>query len=138
MCWVTNVKAVCEIAAEDIKIFKVCSPSDVNPEVLISPYLEFEYELNKVYSIEEELEVIVCFSDVSYCEIYKGFHSYASDCTILKHAVIAIWNNNRFLDSYDTDDVIVRGYIPKGAHYYLNERHEYVSDKICLTEIMTI
>lgn len=86
MCWITNVRAVCETAEEDIKIFKVCSPSD-NPEVLISFYWGFEYELNKVYSTEEELEVMICFSDVSYCEIHKGFHSYASDCTILKHAV---------------------------------------------------
>lgn len=138
MCWATNVKAVCEIAEEDIRIFKVCSSSYINPEVLISPYWGFKYELNKVYSTEEELEFMVCFSDNVYCEIHEGFHSYASDCTILKHTVISIWNNNIFLDSYNTDDVIVYGYIPKGAHYYLNERREYVSDKICLTEMKTI
>ena len=136
MCWVTNIKAVCKIAKEDIKIFKVCSPSDVNPEILISSYWGFKYELNKVYSTEEKLEVMVCFSDVCYSEIHKGFHSFASDCTIIKNSVIAIWNSNRFLDSYNWDDVIVYGYIPEGAHYYLNERGEYVSDKICLTEII--
>lgn len=138
MCWATNKKAVCEIAKEDIRIFKVCSPSAINPEVLISSYWGFTYELNKVYSAKKELEVLSCLNDICYSEVHEGFHSYASDCTILKNGIISIWNSNKFLDSYNSDDVIVYGYIPKGANYYLNERGEYVSDKICLTEIKTI
>lgn len=132
MCWTTNKKAVCETAKEKIEIIKVCYNMD--NKTLISCYWEFEYELNKIYSAEEELKCLSSGNKL-YNEVHAGFHSYTPNCTIVKDSIVAIWNDNIFLDSYDTDVVVVKGYIPTGAHYYLNERGEYVSNKICLTSI---
>lgn len=137
MCWITYKEVKCETAKEDIRIFKVCLSSK-SPEVLISAYREFEYILNKIYSAEEELMLTTYGKDTYYGEINKGFHSYSPNCTIIKEAVISIWNNEQFLDSYDSNNIIVYGYIPKGAHYYINEGGEYVSDKICLTKTKTL
>ena len=134
MCWITYKEVKCETAKEDIRIFKVCLPSK-SPEVLISAYQEFEYTLNKIYSAKEELKLTVYGRDSYYGEVNKGFHSYSPNCTIKKETIVSIWNGHQFLDSYDSYSIIVYGYIPKGAHYYLNEAGEYVSDKICLTNI---
>lgn len=137
MCWTTYKEVKCKTAEKDIRIFKVCSPSN-SPEVFISAYREFEYTLNKTYDVKKELELIMYGKDTYYGEINEGFHSYSPNCTIKNETIISIWNDHQFLDSYDSDSIIVYGYIPKGAHYYRNEAGEYVSDKICLTEIKTI
>lgn len=134
MCWITYKGAKCKTAEKDIRIFKVCSPSN-SPEVLISAYREFEYTLNKIYSAEEELILTMYGKDTNYGKINKGFHSYSPNCSIKNETIISIWYDRQFLGSYDSDSIIVYGYIPKGAHYYLNEEGEYVSDKICLTNI---
>ena len=134
MCWITNKKAVCQLATKNIEIFKIMIFNSSN--TVVSYYQEFKYKLNKAYDTKE-LEVIYSH-DYDYGEIYEGFHSYASDCTVRKGNVISVWNDVNFLDSYNIYSVIVKGYIPVGAHYYLNERGEYVSDEIYLTEIKTI
>lgn len=136
MCWTTNkfIHRESKIAEHDIKMFKVCSPSILGINTVVSYYWELPYALNQVYdSLKNGLRLEVYGPD--YAEINEGFHSYSLDCNIVKQTVISIWNNRTFLDSYNVDSIIVYGYIPKGSVYYINERGEYVSDKICLTKI---
>lgn len=132
MCWISDV-AELKVAKEDIKIFKVC----LYIRSLISYYNGFTYELNKVYKLGEDIVPSFSVFHLKY-EINKGFHSYSKDCQLSKrrwHYIITS-PDNKALDCCGKDDlVLVRGYIPKGSHYYLNDYGEYVSDAICLTSI---
>lgn len=135
MCWTSN-KAELKIAEEDIKVFKLC----IFIRSIISYYNGFTYELNKVYKLGEDIVPSFSTFNLEY-EISEGFHSYANDCQISKRRwhYIVTSPTDKALDCYGKDDlVLVRGYIPKGSHYYLNAYGEYVSDAICLTSIENI
>lgn len=135
MCWISNI-AELKVAKEDIKIFKLC----LSMRHLLSYYNGFAYELNKVYELGTDIVPIFSPYRDGY-EISIGFHSYANNCQLLDRRwhYIVTSPDNRARDCYSREDlVLVRGYIPKGSHYYLNDYGEYVSDKICLTSIEKI
>ena len=134
MCWTNNFKIAVCTADKDIPIFKICHYLDNTS--LCSYYSYFEYELNKVYKLEEKLSLYYNDYMMQY-EISKGFHSYDKSCSVNKKpsALTIVSYYRDLLDNYNPHCVKVRGYIPKGSHYYLNTIGEYVSDSICLTKI---
>ncbi len=134
MCWL-NRTAIAHIAEEDIEIFKMCEDS-TEKNTVQSYFMASNYILNKVYKLESPIE-IEQFS--TYYGINKGFHSYDKTC-IVKRCIdgIIIMSEYSTIETYCDYAIIVKGYIPKGATYYINDRDEYVSDEICLTKIETI
>jgi len=80
-----------------------------------SKFYPFPYELGRLYKTR--------FGRY-HKTINVGFHSYLP-------------SKARRLDRCTGDDVMVRGCIPRGAHYYKNEKMgEYVSNQIVLKEII--
>lgn len=140
MCWLTYKKECteCRIATEDIPIYKVLY------NTLRSLYRFYEYSLNKVYSMEinSPYEIPSKIRNSHY-SITLGFHSYSPSMTYTRVYHDLFWtvnsnNKGMILDTFtNTNNTVkVKGFIPKGSHYYLNENGEYVSDSIVLTEII--
>ena len=82
----------------------------------LSPYREFEYELNKVYRIFMWLKFPKEKKNLKNELINRGFHSYITLKTCYE-------------DGYDVFKCI----IPKGSKYFKN-RTEYVSNRIKILE----
>lgn len=110
MCFVIDVKhPEKKIAKKDIICYKRL---DIK---FRSPYRVKLYKLNKLYKSE-------LIKDSLYC-IYVGIHSYSCK----KEAKHQKWS----------DEIIVKGIIPKGSEYYYNpNRHEYVSNQIIIQEVI--
>lgn len=134
MCWI-NRTAIAHVAEEDIEIFKMCEDS-TEKNTVQSYFMASNYILNKVYKLESPIEVE---QFGTYYGINKGFHSYNKTCEVKRlRSDIVIANEYCSIETYRDYAIIVKGYIPKGATYYINDRNEYVSDEICLTKIETI
>lgn len=132
MCWKTNHLAVKRIAETDIPVQKVLS---VNTEIgnITSPmYIEFEWEVGKVY--ECKIGKVHCSDGISRYAINEGFHSSEKlnhDCQCnewvnggSKHLFIAgFW------------DAVCDAVIPAGSEYYLNEDGDYVSNKMKIIKV---
>ena len=147
MCWRTYREPNLQIAHYDIPIYKILSVD--NGGILYSVYFGFKYELNKTYVHDDPHFESMDWSNLhGEYEKGSGFHSYDLDLTTYKdkplkgYAVKVITIKTKgygyVLDSiyHRGDCVVVKGYIPKNSRYFVNERCEYVSEKICLTEIV--
>ena len=136
MCWTSTREIKAKIAVDNnISIYKLVILLTDN---LYSAYKGFPYELNEEYSLYAP-----CFNILTKMfDFYQknvGFHSYHPEMTKTTEdsLFVNIYDeNNELLDRlYRKNIVRVNGYIPKGASYFLNDRGEYVSDKIYLTDI---
>lgn len=137
MCWTSHFKIAICTADKDIPIFKICNYFDNTS--ISGYYTYFHYELNKVYKLEKEL--ILCHNSyTNKYEISAGFHSYTKNCSATKRdGVLKVTSSFGYLlDNYNPWCKKVCGYIPKGSHYYLNNKEEYVSDAICLISIESL
>lgn len=135
MCWESKTCNI-QIAKENIPVFKVV---DNQAGKLYSYYLGFEYTLGVEYT--QKLNII---KEKDLYAINVGFHSYS-----MKNAVTyeMVYEGERFIkvNSYPTNSpldsfwryssVIADCIIPKGSRYCLNEKGEYVSDRIALINI---
>lgn len=134
MCWTNHLKIAACVADKDIPVFKICHYLDSTS--ICGYYTYFHYELNKVYELEKEL--VLCHNSyTNKYEISAGFHSYNKNCSATKRDNILKVTSHQgdLLDNYNPWCIKVCGYIPKGSHYYLNDRGEYVSDAIFLIAI---
>ena len=113
MCFYISSKHPNEkIATKDIVCYKLLK------QTLESPFYCKAYKLNKLYktNLDEPNIVFGC--------IFRGFHSYSNKREGFKGHVSNYW-------------YFVKGIIPKGSKYYYNPvRHEYVSNRIILQEII--
>lgn len=116
MCFFISEKYSKEkIAKKDIVCYKRLK---INPTGnFLSPYQKKPYKLNILYRSRLELS--------SYHTIDVGIHSYSC-----KKRATRLLNRVR-------GEVLVKSIIPKGSRYYYNQiRHEYVSNRIILQEII--
>ena len=153
MCWESKTKPEIRVADRDIPIFKVCKYHDSHS--VRAYFQQYRYDLNKLYSSDGALDI-----DCEYCgfpflmefRIFTGFHSYDVDKTSVKDSTVCYYevvteirgfreclSYYAHLDKKSGKPIVrVDGYIPKGSNYAVNERGEYVSDCIVLTEIKEI
>lgn len=108
-----------ELTAEvDLTVYKTVI---VKRDGIYSLYLNFIYELNKIYKLRKPLEI-----EKGLNEINKGFHSYMlwEDADVMRQL-------------YKLDKIRVAAcIIPAGSKYYMNkEDGELVSDAIKIVEV---
>ena len=143
MCWKSDRQIPMKVANENIPIYKILllcyDPEYGDKERLYSIYCGFHYELDKTYRIEGTFNLLKIKSE--YIK-NTGFHSYNPEMTF-PHRTISYAIEIRHKEKlYVLDRILERwclsvaGYIPKGAFYYLNDKGEYVSNQICLTQVL--
>lgn len=134
MCWLTykEENSKCKVATEDIPIYKILHTT------LQSIYRFHEYSLNKVYN--ETMVTHAYRINVSTYSVTLGYHSYSPEMTYIKCGLNGVFwvceSKGTRLDTFTYNMIRVNGFIPKGSHYFLNEKGEYVSDSIVLTEVV--
>lgn len=135
MCWTTFKQPELKQATEPIPIFKILKKD------LTGIYYGFQYNLNEPYFMFLEKPST---SEIGNCSIInRGIHSYHLDQIKLipdgrtfKGFIVYSNITGTGLDWFlHIDKVIVEGYIPRNAFYYINERGECVSDSIVLKTI---
>lgn len=143
MCWTKRIrrseaKPEPLTAESNIPIFKILFYNSLNGTI-ISPYFDFKYTLNTKYVHPLPLEIgnyIDCHTMCAFWRVNEGFHSYSTKCTVSKDIVVELLNGMVHRYDYHFLSRRVNGYIPAGAQYLLNEKGEYVSTEIVLTEII--
>lgn len=123
-------------AETNIPIFKIVLFGSFSKKI-ISPYFDFRYELNTKYT---NLQLLVerCFDSYFYpiWKVSAGFHSYSAECKVSEDMIVSLLDGNIHRYDYHVFSCRANGYIPAGAQYLLNEKGEYVSTEIVLTEII--
>ena len=145
MCWRSSKKVEPQIAQHDIPIYKILSKDN---KTFRSIYFGFKYELNKTYvylnSCFKSIEFVTSSKEYEKC---GGFHSYdltktTYSSTVIQGCVKVITIETKrkeyYLDSiyHRGNCIAVKGFIPKGSCYFVNDNGEYVSNQICLTEVL--
>lgn len=139
MCWRSN-NPVKKIAEENIHVFKIMKNKE---NELRSIYAQFLYEINKLYSSNIENPIKHHYK---YYDINKGFHSYSIQCKLHITRDKAIYIISIYNDVLDVFPSKINGWnivkinciIPEGSEYYLNERGEFVSNKIKVISIENV
>lgn len=113
MCLVVKPGENIRIAYEDIKVYKVGEKEMIGEvSYLLSPFMRFEYEFDKKYSLGKHLKIV---SEKGLQIIEEGFHTYIS-------------RNVEQLSSFlDFECVAI---IPKGAEYCFGLCEEVVSNEL--------
>lgn len=149
MCWLSKVEKIPRTAGEDIPVYKVMwLPYEEGK--FYSYYNEMEYEVRKVYSMEDFKPENAEFILFGYSmRIDEGFHSYNKDKTKIYDRLFCweIQGSTECFPMYSRDIILtpptdckykdivaVKCIIPKGSTYYENEYGEIVSDKIMVTD----
>jgi hypothetical protein len=129
MCWESHSIPELKIASEDIPVFKVVKKDH---SAYYQPF--YYYSLNMVYTTN--LGTPLGYIWMCQYQINEGFHSYSTEkCKVITlngdsiNTYISVLYNNIRLDHY-VNATVMKCVIPKGAQYYLNNRGEYVSNKI--------
>lgn len=143
MCWISD-KAEPLISDGNVRVFKICRLKDG---------FIHSYYYGGVYELDKEYETKINISPNGNGEKYfgrEGFHSYSSnDCyaiaTVGGLQVFKIRTGltydlfiTDYIGTYITGVVVVEGYLPKGATYYINNQKEIISNKIILTKVTQI
>ena len=133
MCWTCLKKNYTgiQVAKKDIPIFKIVKGYKT---VYISKIFEYEYTLNELNPAEN---LIVESGSYSYA-VKKGYHSYP-----LKGLKVLSENKIAYDAGYDPVElrdftVVVKGIIPKGSFYLINEDDVLVSNQIILQKEIDI
>lgn len=137
MCWPTKLQycAQVKIAENDIKVFKIVKS---NSSALISSYF-----YNKRYEIGKEYEESVnLFEAGTKTIVNQGLHSYGNEIMpfIKKNSDIVVCriDDYVYVTDFGHEGFSIAGYqimklnctIPKGSKYLVNERGEYVSERL--------
>lgn len=141
MCWKSKNKPVRCIADEDIKVKKILR---LEEDQLYSPiFREYHWnfgEVNLVHLGEPGIEHYHGngLKPPAYYFITEGF----SSCEFINKEwdTWRCFHNGEFHELFGAvkSETICNAVIPKGANYYLNERGEYISDKLRITGIPEI
>ena len=127
MCWTCTKKNYTGIlvAKKDIPIFKIVKCYNT---VYISEIFEYEYTLNELNPAEN---LIVEPGSYSFA-VKRGYHSYS-----LKGLKVLSENRIAYDAGYTPVElrgftVAVKGIIPKGSFYLVNEDNVFVSNQIII------
>lgn len=133
MCWVSD-SAELLTAKNEVVVFKVCLQHR-KTKALISYYYSSVYTLG--VQKEEGIELNIIHG---HFVIRRGLHCYNTNkfTYVVGELVLNIPPYHVFYDSGDWKAVVVRGYIPAGANYYLNKNQEIVTHKLILTDVLDI
>jgi len=160
MCWESN-KLKKLVSDGTVKIFKICKTTlKFNKNIVNSYYFEdFCYALNTEYHTKINIQSMW---DYPLFRGYNGFHSYLKKkCKTERYSndirifIPRVWPKfdaykdfptKKIIETYSAffcdplglSTVVVDGYIPKGATYYINENYEIISDGMVLTNIKLI
>jgi hypothetical protein len=146
MCLITEQKKA-KIANEDIVCYKTM---DVSSEgVLYSPYMGFNYELNKVYKERLCFSHTGCSFDDLTDEKYKGpeYYKFYADCgdasiALKKLGLIEIGEGfhaaltKKRLSIKKIGKKIFQCKIPKGSRYYTDATGLIVSNQIIIEKML--
>lgn len=108
MCLIIKNKPEKLIASKNIIIYKVLRVTRITNS-LYSPYLNFKYELNKLYKLKGRIYPFFNNYHRNYI-INEAFHSFTSKSAALIE--------KRSQCSYSGSRIIYKGIIPKGSVYY--------------------
>lgn len=134
MCWYRASLMLSLTAEQDIPVFKVVNYSD---DVIKGWYYPKVYQLGE---LNKGITILPRYSDNHAMIIEEGYHSYSMDCRAVVryrfiNVIFCLDKVHTYPREYNMIPKIVKGYIPKGACYYLNPNGEYVSNKIVLTQL---
>lgn len=128
-----------QVAEQDITCYKFLRLSSCG-EKFVSPFQEFEYELDKEYETKMTVELS---GDIEgeyitdyWREVEEGFHTIASEKTTVYFAerrTATFRGHHRY--------VVVECVIPKGASYYEGTWRGsagYASDKLKVVKVLSI
>lgn len=133
MCWISD-SAELLTAKSEMVVFKVCMQHQ-KTKALISYYYNSVYILGT--QKEEGIELDKIYDNFV---IRRGLHCYNTNKFIPKvdELVLGISPYHHFYDSGAWKAVVVRGYIPVGASYYINKNQEIVTNKLVLTDVLDL
>ncbi len=141
MCW-TSKTAEKLTAIEDIPILKVCVEHIITKEIT-SYYYGSEYKLNEFYKSKIERH---CTNGATLIDV--GLHCYSSKCQFKKLGRtkgIGLFSTTppaviirKFHDDPFHCVIVLEGFIPMGATYYINEIDEIVTNHLVLTNVLDI
>ena len=154
MCWESN-KLKKLVSDGTVKIFKICKTTSKYNIVNSYYHEDFGYMLNTEYHTKINIQSMW---DYPLFRGYNGFHSYLkTKCkteryfNYIRIFIPSVWpkydaykdiSTKKIIETYSAlfcgSTVVVEGYIPKGATYYINENYEIISDGIVLTKIKVI
>ena len=148
MCWIatTGVEYEEDIANDNIPVMKLVNMAPFN--TIYSYFRNFEYELNHIYYVANFGLDIEAIGKAIY--IRRGFHSYSTKIKIEKdpsiEAIIIEYGTividtlpaKCYVHNLETNLAIADCIIPKGAHYFLNNHGEYVSNAIKIINVYKI
>lgn len=145
MCWYHygfNIESI--IAEKDIEVYKVVRKGK-NESLL--PYYHYNeecvYTLNKISDLVPIEPYYHEYKQVF--NIDEGYHSYKIEASIkietYETGFITIYDGDTFLGTFDYSEengqtCLVKGIIPKGTKYYINDKNECVSERIKITKII--
>lgn len=140
MCWTCtgrNYTGI-QVAKEDIPIFKIVNRFNVG---YLSEICGYEYALNELNPVENLIVEpglgLPGWPNYPTYRVKRGYHSYA-----LKNLKVLSKNRITYNDWYTTVvndfQVVVKGIIPKGSLYLVNDNNTYVSNQIILQKEINI
>ena len=139
MCWETRLKPYLKecTADKDIPTFKIVRQ---NPFTYGFRPIYYPNGITYVVGVPMHLLKPMVLENDTYANsvvINQGFHSYHASDVTTEFSGICIWviadkGRGMTLDHISHDGIYYKMscVIPKGAHYYKNERGEFVSDSI--------
>ncbi len=149
MCWTSSYNPIFKVAEEPIPVKKILREND---DDILSIFYHFNWKLNQRYHTELGIPSLVeneTKNDSSPAYFYiplpswtieKGFHT-CSEIHKINHS-----GTIRFVNQYDTPIAMfirpefhnnVKIYncvIPSGAHYYVNEENDYISEDLIIID----
>lgn len=142
MCWKTIYCPVKQVAKRDIKVAKFIVSNKYGGD-FFTPYYKQEVYMGQIKA--SELGEPNRIGDVvdGFYAISEGLHSYGTnvDIVVQDNRIDIISNGQRldyWFDTYNGNKVyIAECVIPKGSYYYINERNEYVSNKLKYVNVVS-
>jgi hypothetical protein len=124
------------VANEDIPILKYC---DIDEGIITSHYWDFVYKLGKLYRQEllvdnEPNTFFGCIVSDVYNFGFDSFEEVCSKLTNVHDGLHALLPNH--LHSYLNRKINIKGIIPKGSLYYIDETGLIVANQMILEEII--
>jgi hypothetical protein len=135
MCLITR-QIETLVASEDIPILKYC---DIDEGIITSHYWNFVYKLGKLYRQEllVDNEPDTYFGPI-VADVYafdnNSFEEVCSKLTNVHDGLHALLPNHSH--SYLNQKINIKGIIPKGSLYYIDETGLIVANQMILEEII--
>ena len=136
MCWYTKNKPVKQEATSPITVYKIL---DNIGDKIISPLYIRYWTLDKLNQLGDKIEVTKLYNNIF--GIAFGYHSSLTQPTCIVSRYLnygaSVWSNGKTsLMRHSRNRCVYMCEIPIGAHYYINENDEVVSDALIVRRKM--